>query len=225
MADMEGLAGRRRKAGDLFDVGMTRAEVARQLGVSRESAGRWYNIWLEGGTDALGAVGRRGRAARLTDSDLAPVKKALSHAGASPGSQDSPWTLRQVGSVIERVTGVSYHPGHVWRIAKRLGWSIPQGAGGDREAANKSDKQSHTGSSDSGHKKSAICHVFARYIWASLTTPLGWRLARAQKDPNDGGRSADEPRAATLSLSPLHELVVSVLARTRDLAVQARNLW
>jgi transposase len=29
-----------------------------------------------------------------------------------------------VAAVIERVTGVAYHPGHVWRILRQqLGWS------------------------------------------------------------------------------------------------------
>jgi len=25
--------------------------------------------------------------------------------------------------VIERLTGVRHHPGHVWRLLRRLGWS------------------------------------------------------------------------------------------------------
>ena len=34
------------------------------------------------------------------------------------------WTLARVAEVIEAVTGVSYHPGHVWRILReQLGWS------------------------------------------------------------------------------------------------------
>lgn len=170
MADMEGLASRRRRAGDLFDAGMTRAEVARQLGVSRESAGRWYNIWLEGGTEALAAVGRRGRAARLTDSELAPVEKALDRAASSANRSDVPSTLRQVGNVIERVTGVAYHPGHVWRIAKRLGWSLPKNS----DAEKGSDKQSDTGSDkETGHKKNPVCHLFAR-------CPLGHLICRPE---------------------------------------------
>jgi winged helix-turn-helix protein len=32
-------------------------------------------------------------------------------------------TLDRVAEVIRRVTGVAYHPGHVWRIPRQLGWS------------------------------------------------------------------------------------------------------
>jgi transposase len=33
------------------------------------------------------------------------------------------WTLARVAEVIQRVTGVRYHPGHVWRLLRELGWT------------------------------------------------------------------------------------------------------
>jgi transposase len=33
------------------------------------------------------------------------------------------WTLGRIAEVIERLTGVGYHPGHVWRLLRRLHWS------------------------------------------------------------------------------------------------------
>jgi transposase len=33
------------------------------------------------------------------------------------------WTLTRVAEVIETVTGVTYHPGHVWYILRDMGWS------------------------------------------------------------------------------------------------------
>jgi transposase len=33
------------------------------------------------------------------------------------------WTLARVGEVIEAETGVVYHPSHVWRILRLMGWS------------------------------------------------------------------------------------------------------
>ena len=35
------------------------------------------------------------------------------------------WTLRRVAVVIERLVGVRFHPGHVWRLLRRLDWSVP----------------------------------------------------------------------------------------------------
>jgi transposase len=34
------------------------------------------------------------------------------------------WTLERIAQVITKVSGVRYHPGHVWRIVRRLGWSL-----------------------------------------------------------------------------------------------------
>jgi transposase len=35
------------------------------------------------------------------------------------------WTLERIAVVITQLTGVRYHPGHVWLILRRrLGWSV-----------------------------------------------------------------------------------------------------
>jgi transposase len=33
------------------------------------------------------------------------------------------WTLRRIAAVIQVQFGVRYHPAHVWKILRRLGWS------------------------------------------------------------------------------------------------------
>ncbi len=33
------------------------------------------------------------------------------------------WTLQRVAEVIAKVTSVHYHPGHVWKILRGLGWT------------------------------------------------------------------------------------------------------
>jgi transposase len=39
------------------------------------------------------------------------------------------WTLPRVAEVIERVTGVCYHPGHAWNLLRdQLGWTWQQPA-------------------------------------------------------------------------------------------------
>jgi transposase len=39
------------------------------------------------------------------------------------GCTTSLWTSARVAHVIETECGVRYHPGHVWRILRQLGWS------------------------------------------------------------------------------------------------------
>lgn len=112
------------RAAELFRRGRRPAEVARELGVSIQSASEWYRRWSVGGKRALRAAGRAGRLPRLDAEQLARVEQALLAGPRANGFATELWTLPRVAEVIERVTGVRYHPGHVWRILRQqLGWT------------------------------------------------------------------------------------------------------
>ena len=121
--DFEAMERRRRRAGKMFDAGKSQADVVRELEVSRQSASRWHADWAQGGTPALRGAGRAGRLPRLNERDLTRLERELLKGPLANGFPTDLWTLARVGEVIERLTGVSYHPGHVWRILTRLGWS------------------------------------------------------------------------------------------------------
>ena len=59
----------------------------------------------------------------MSASDLAKVERALEKGPKANGFPTDLWTLARVAEVIERVTGVKYHPGHVWRVLRQMGWS------------------------------------------------------------------------------------------------------
>lgn len=112
------------RAAELFRRGRRPAEVARELGVSIQSASEWYRRWSVGGKRALRAAGRAGRLPRLDANQLARVEEALLQGPTANGFATELWTLPRVAEVIERVSGVRYHPGHVWRILRQqLGWT------------------------------------------------------------------------------------------------------
>jgi transposase len=122
--DFAGLEERRRKAARLFGKGKTQADVARELGVSRQSVSRWYADWRTGGSKALSSAGRAGRMPRLTDAQVEAVRAELSRGPLAHGYPTDLWTLARVAEVIERTTGVSYNHTHVWRVLRdRLGWT------------------------------------------------------------------------------------------------------
>jgi transposase len=122
--DFEGMEQRRKRAARMFDRGVPDADVARQLGVSRQSVSRWHADWKRGGTEALKAAGRAGRLPRLSDAQLAQVERALRRGPRANGFATDLWTLDRVATVIETETGVRYHPGHVWKLLRdKLGWS------------------------------------------------------------------------------------------------------
>jgi transposase len=112
------------RAADMFAKGASQADVAAHLGVSRQTASQWHACWSDGGKNALRGAGRAGRLPKLTDEQLAEVEAALLNGAKANGFPTDLWTLPRVAEVIERITHVSYSPGHVWWILrKRMDWS------------------------------------------------------------------------------------------------------
>lgn len=115
---------RRMRAADLFRRGVIPADIARQLGVSHQVVSEWRKAWRTGGRRALRGAGRAGRRSRMNQSQLANVEKALTKGAEANGYVTDVWTLPRVTEVIERLTGISYHPGHVWYLLRdHLGWT------------------------------------------------------------------------------------------------------
>jgi hypothetical protein len=69
------------------------------------------------------------------------VEAALANSPEANGYGTDLWTLARVADVIERITGVAYHPHHVWRILReQLGWSWQRPA---RRAVERNDEAIH----------------------------------------------------------------------------------
>jgi len=123
--DRAALEARRLQAAELFAHGHTQAEVAHQLGVSRQSAHLWHTRFQEGGVEALRSRGPTGPDPKLSAAQLTKVEQALLKGAMANGFDTDLWTLERVAVVICQLTGVRYHPGHVWVILRhRLGWTL-----------------------------------------------------------------------------------------------------
>jgi transposase len=105
---------RRMRAAELFERGVIPAEIARQVGVSHQIVSDWRAAWRRSGRAGLRAAGRAGRLPKLNQDQLAQVEIELAKGAEANGYPTDVWTLKRVAEVIERVTGVSYHPAHVW---------------------------------------------------------------------------------------------------------------
>jgi transposase len=130
------LEARRLRAAELFAQGHTQAEVANELGVSRQSAHVWHTRFTQGGVDALRSRGPTGPDPKLSAAQLAQVEQALLAGAMANGFDTDLWTLERVAVVITQLTGVRYHPGHVWVILRyRLGWTLqrPQRRASERD--------------------------------------------------------------------------------------------
>lgn len=113
---------KRVRAGELFAKGRTRAEVARQLGVSRATAGRWHRHWSAGGSLT---EERRGRTPRLAARARAELGDALDDSPRAHGFDLDRWSQDAVVALIETRFGVRYHPRHVGRLLRQSGWMLP----------------------------------------------------------------------------------------------------
>jgi len=124
---------------DRFEEGrLNKAEIARELGVCHQTVSDWHEAYRKGGRDALRAAGRAGRLPRLDQVQLEAIEAELVQGARAHGYPNDLWTLTRVAEVIEAVTGVSYHPNHVWRILHdKLGWSCQRPA---RRAVERNDE-------------------------------------------------------------------------------------
>lgn len=114
---------RRRQAAKLFANGHHQAAVARRLQVSREAVRKWYDAWRCQGVAGLRAKPKPGRPAELTPLKRQRVAAALLKGPTAFGYATEVWTLERISALIRSVAGVRYHPGHVWRVLRAMGWS------------------------------------------------------------------------------------------------------
>jgi transposase len=116
---------RRLRAAELIAQGRSQAQVAHELGVSRESARRWHHAFKAGGAQALRSRGPTGPAPAVADEQLPAIQQALLQGAKAHGFDNDLWTLDRITSLVERLTGVRLHPSTVWRLLhRRLGWSV-----------------------------------------------------------------------------------------------------
>jgi transposase len=133
--DDAAMAKRRKKAGKLFAKECSAPEVARRLGGARQVAYRWKSAWDQDGSQALASKGPAGPKAKLTVEQTQQVTEALLAGPTAPGYKTALWTLPRVAALIKELTGVGYHPGHVWRLLGASGFSCqrPERRAGERD--------------------------------------------------------------------------------------------
>ena len=108
--DFDALEQRRLEGLRLLRQGLNQSEVARRL-------------------RALHQAGRAGRKPRLNQRQKARLEQRLLAGPERLGYETALWTSERVAELIRQDFGVSYHPGHVWKLLASLGWSCQRPAG------------------------------------------------------------------------------------------------
>ncbi len=127
--DFVALEQRRMQAAQLLRKGLSEAEVARQVGVHRQSVNRWHRQLQTAGRGGLKRAKRAGRKPRLTRAELRRLGQLLKRGPDAFGFSTNLWTLPRVARVIAQEWGITYHPRHVWRVLRQIGWSCQRPTG------------------------------------------------------------------------------------------------
>ena len=127
--DFGALEARRLRAASLLQRGEGQAAVARVVGVHRQTVHRWAKRVESQGRAALKKAGRAGRKPRLSATALRRIEQGLKRGPEVLGYETSLWTAPRVAELIKRECAIAYHPGHVWKILRQMGWSCQRPAG------------------------------------------------------------------------------------------------
>ena len=114
---------RRRQAVALLEEGLKGAQVARGLSVSEAAVSRWKQAYEKDGPAGLAATPHPGGQSRLTAKQRRRLAKLLLQGPRRHGYRTELWTLGRVAEVVARTFGVQYHPSHVWKELRGMGWS------------------------------------------------------------------------------------------------------
>jgi transposase len=114
---------RRKRAWALYQTGWKQKDIAEALGVTQGAVSQWIKRGKAGGEAGLTEQPKSGAPVRLSAPDRQKLPGLLERGAESFGFGGDLWTCARVGKLIEREFGVRYHPAHVSRILKDLGWT------------------------------------------------------------------------------------------------------
>lgn len=126
-------ARRRRAVAMVLEEGKAGREVARLVGVASGSVSRWLKLVEQKGDKGLDSKPHPGSKPRLSEEEHAQLAELLLKGPRAHGCSTDLWTLSRVAELIENHFGVRYHPCHVWKVLRRMGWSSQKPEGRARE--------------------------------------------------------------------------------------------
>jgi transposase len=116
--------GRRLRAWELKQQGWSQRDIARALGVTEGAVSQWMKRAREGGVEGLRKRTSPGAPTRLSEQQRKQLKELLAQGAAAYGFRGDVWTCERVAEVIRKEFGISYHPAHVSRLVRAIGFSL-----------------------------------------------------------------------------------------------------
>jgi transposase len=145
---------RREYAMQLLKLGKTLSAVARAVSASPSSVWRWQHAYQQQGWRGLQARPIPGRPSCLSPAEKQTLAWVLLQGPLAAGYKTDLWTLKRISKLIKHLFAVTYHPGHVWKMLRGLGWSCQKP---ERRALQRDEE--------------AIAH-WKRYYWPKIKKRL-----------------------------------------------------
>jgi transposase len=99
-------------------------EIADLLGAPRSKVSLWLGQYESYGWEALLEGHRSGRPKELTSTQLSQLDGVIDSGPIAYGFASGVWTSPMIARVIQEEFNVQYHPGHVRKVLKALGFSV-----------------------------------------------------------------------------------------------------
>jgi len=104
--------------------GYTTQRIAQALKVHRSTVPLWIDHWNQERETGLLEGHRSGRPGELSQIQREALQDILDSGPVAYGLETGIWTSPVIRRVIAREFGVDYHPGHVRKLLKGLGYSL-----------------------------------------------------------------------------------------------------
>ncbi len=118
----EQMEGRRLQAAADLQSGMKQADVALKYTVSEASVSRWARAIQEKGVTGLKTHKATGQPTKLNQEELQRLTAILVAGPRVYGWRTDFWTAKRVAEVIRKEFQVTYHPHHVPKLLRRIGF-------------------------------------------------------------------------------------------------------
>ena len=116
---------------------LTKAEIARQLGVTRGSVSAWAKKLDVGSVRKLRLHKSSGRPSKLTAEVRKKLKRLLDRGALAAGFPTDRWTLVRVSELLKKEFDIDYHPNSLGPVLDQMGYSVqkplPRAAERDEE--------------------------------------------------------------------------------------------
>jgi transposase len=138
--------------------GHTTGDIAHHLKVHRSTVPLWIEHWNRYGEEGLWEGHRCGRPAGLTESQRQKLADILDSGPVAYGLETGIWTSPLVSQIERDEFALRYHPGHVRKLLRQLGYSVQR-------------PTTRLAQADAKQKRKWV-----RYTYPNHSHPISWRI-------------------------------------------------